>query len=121
MVAVLLGTVASGCRSGSDGFPDGNALPRPIRLQVENNNYLDVTVYAKGSGISYKVGYVTGKSSGTLTIDPRRVSLASGLQLRVDPLGSTQTYLSPVLFPDPSATLVLIVGAELESSRITFR
>ena len=113
--------LASGCRTQEPGRFGSRRLDRPIRLSVENNNFLDVTVYAVGDGAGIKLGEVTGKSAGSFSIDPRRIQMVSGLQLRVDPLGSSRSYLSPTLFIDSRASLHLEVAAELEMSFVTVR
>lgn len=121
IITLLLGTLVSGCRSGDGGFPFGRRANRPLRLEVENNNFLDVTVYASGSGARVRLGEVPGKNSGTFTIDPRKISMASGLQIQVDPLGSSRVFLSERLFPDSEASILLFVAAELELSYVTIR
>jgi hypothetical protein len=121
ILALLSGTLVFGCRSGDGGFPFGRRANRPLRLEVENNNFLDVTVYASGSGARLRLGDVPGKNSGVFTIDPRKLSVASGLQIQVDPLGSTRVFLSQRLFPDRDASILLFVGAELELSYVTIR
>jgi hypothetical protein len=121
ILLLLAGTLVSGCRSGDRGFPFGRRSSSLVRLDVENNNFLDVTVYASGGGLALRLGDVPGKSSKAFTIDPQKVSMASGLRLRVDPLGSTRNYLSQIVFPDRAATVLLVVGAELQVSYVTIR
>ena len=120
--SILLTAVLSGCRSGSDGSPfsmrRGN---QSVALEVDNNNFLDITVYAIGAGATFKLGDVAGKSIRTFRIDPQQVSMVSGLQLQVDPLGSAREYLSPVVYPDRGAEVVLVVGANLNRTFITIR
>ena len=118
MVTLFL---VSGCGALDPGRSGFGRSSRPIRLQVENHHFLDVTVYALGNGMAFKLGEVTGKSSGSFGLDPTRIHMVSGLQLRVDPIGSNRNYLSPVLFVDRRSTVVLEVGSELEMSYVTIR
>jgi len=111
----------AGCRGPQEGFGAQRQALRPIQIHVQNNNFLDVTVYARTGGVNLRLGNVTGKSSGRLTLDPRRVNLSSGLQLRVDPIGSTRTFLSQAVFPDRDAVVVLEVGSQLEMSFVSLR
>jgi hypothetical protein len=90
-------------------------------LEVVNDHFLDVTIYAVGSGASHRLGEVTGKTSGRLALNPRGIPLASGIQLRVDPVGSRETYWSPMLYPDGSSRIVLTVAAVLNQSHVVFR
>jgi hypothetical protein len=111
----------AGCRGPQEGFGAQRQAQRPIQIHVQNNNFLDVTVYARAGSVNLRLGNITGKSSGRLTLDPRRVNLSSGLQLRVDPIGSTRTFLSQAVFPDRGAVVVLEVGAQLEMSFVSLR
>jgi hypothetical protein len=110
-----------GCRGPQEGFGARRQALQPIQIHVENNNFLDVTVYARTGGVNLRLGNVTGKTSGRLTLDPRRVNLSSGLQLRVDPIGSPRTFLSQAVFPDRDAVVVLEVGSQLDMSFVSLR
>jgi hypothetical protein len=117
----LAAVLAVGCRASDRGFGIQRQLDRPVQVQVNNHNFLDVTVYARGGGREVRLGEVSGKSSGKLSIDPRRVNMTTGLQLLVDPIGSTRVFLSQAVFPDRDAVVVLQVGAELEMSFVSLR
>ncbi|MFC1575009.1 hypothetical protein ACFL3Z_02905 [Gemmatimonadota bacterium] len=116
-----LAFMASGCRTQDQGRFGSRRLDRPIPLRVENNNFLDVTIYAVGDGPGVKLGEVTGKSTGSFSIDPRRVAMVGGLRIRVEPLGSIRNYLSPTVFLDNRASLYLEVAALLEMSWVAVR
>ena len=92
-----------------------------MTLIVENNHFLDVTVFVRGSGADLRLGDVTGKNTETFPLNPQRIPMASGLRFRVDPIGSNRNYLSPRVYPDGATTVVLNVGSELEQSYITVR
>lgn len=121
LAAVLAGSVASGCRTGDNGSVERRQINRPVPVNIQNNNFLDIAVFATSSGSRIKLGQVTGKSSGTFRIHPRRLNMVAGLQIMVDPLGSAQTYLSPVVFPGGAETVVLTVANILDRSYITVR
>ncbi len=113
--------LATGCRSPDRDFGVRHQADRPIQVQVQNHNFLDVTVYARGGSRNVRLGNVTGKSSGRLTIDPRAINIVSGLQLLVDPIGSRRVFLSEAVYPGPGAVVVLQVGAELDMSFVSLR
>jgi len=92
-----------------------------VPVLIENNNFLDVTVYVRASGNALRLGDVGGKSSDTFSVDPRNLPILNGMQLRVEPLGSNRTYLSPEVFPTRGSTVFLYVAAELDHSYITVR
>lgn len=121
LATLVAGMAASACRSGEPPSPFQRRSNRPIRVEVENQNFLDVTVFATGGGGTLRLGDVVGKQSGRFTIDPRRFSLISGLRLRVDPIGSTRNYLSNLVFPTAGTTVVLVVANELDLSRVILR
>ena len=118
---VLTGMITAGCKTGKDNPFAEMRRDRPVPLRVDNNNFLDVSVFATSGGVRVRLGEVTGKDVGTFAIDPQRLSMAAGLQILVDPLGSGETFLSPVVFPTRSETVVLTVGAVLSQSYISLR
>jgi hypothetical protein len=96
-------------------------VDRPVQLEVDNNNFLDVTVYAVSGGSSLRIGEVVGKSKGQFTLDPKKVLMTGGLQVLVDPIGSNRTYLSPSVYPYGGATLRLSVAAYIDQSFLSVR
>jgi hypothetical protein len=118
---VLSTALTPGCRGPEGQFGTQRPASRPVQVHVQNNNFLDVTVHARTGGRNVRLGQVSGKSSGKLTIDPRRINLSSGLQLMVDPIGSRNTFLSQAVFPDRNAVVVLEVGAQLQMSFVSLR
>jgi hypothetical protein len=93
----------------------------PVQVQVINENFLDVTVHAVGDGPRIRLGEVAGKSSAELTIRPGQVSMAMGLQLIADPIGSTQIFRSEKVFPDRRGVVVLEIAPVLEFSTVRIR
>jgi hypothetical protein len=122
IVAVaILGLAASACGRKDTDSPFRRVVDRPVQLEVDNNNFLDVSVYAVAGGYSLRLGDVGGKSAGEFTLDPERISMVGGLQLLVDPIGSTQTYLSPMVYPYGGATVELNVAAYIDQSFVSLR
>lgn len=118
----MAGILAGGCRSGrEDGSPFSRNPNQPVEVQVDNHNFLNVTIYAAAGGVDHRLGDVTGKSTGRFSINPRQVSMVGGLRLRVDPIGSARIFTSETVFPDRGATVVLTVAADLDFSYITLR
>jgi hypothetical protein len=121
VTVVFLTVAASGCGRKDTDSPFRRVVDRPVQLEVDNNNFLDVSVFAVAGGLSLRLGDVGGKNKGTFTLDPDRISMVSGIQVLVDPIGSDQTYLSPAVYPFGGATLQLSVGAFIDQSFLSVR
>ena len=121
VVAVLTTLTAAGCGRKEADSPFRRVVDRPVQLEVDNNNFLDVSVYAVAGGYSLRLGDVGGKSAGEFTLDPERITMVGGLQILVDPIGATQTYLSPMVYPYGGATVELNVAAFLQQSFVSIR
>jgi hypothetical protein len=119
--ALLLALVSSTCGRKETESPFRRAVDRPVTLEVDNNNFLDVTVYAVAGGYSLRLGNVGGKNVEEFTLDSQDITIAGGLQFLVDPIGATQTYLSPKVFPYGGATVELNVSAFLNQSFVSIR
>jgi hypothetical protein len=117
----ILALVASACGRKDTDSPFRRVVDRPVQLEVDNNNFLDVTVYAVSGGSSLRIGEVVGKSKGQFTLDPKKVLMTGGLQVLVDPIGSNRTYLSPSVYPYGGATLRLSVAAYIDQSFLSVR
>jgi hypothetical protein len=64
-------------------------------LHVENYNWLDVVVYAAQGNSRMRLGQVTSMSSADFRIPSRfLMGAADNLRLMVDPIGSTEGYMT---------------------------
>jgi hypothetical protein len=89
--------------------------PEPVVVVVNNSNYLDVDVFAVRGTQRSRVGSVTGLSSATFSV-PAHYALNGNLQLLVDPIGSSATYLTDRITVSPGQQLELTVAAILRMS-----
>ena len=94
---------------------------RAIRIEVVNNNFADMTIYVMDSGTNFRLGDVTGKTTGRFTLDPNQVSPSGGLRLLADPIGSRDAFLSDPVSAGPGSFVVFTVGAALSQSYVTLR
>ena len=120
-LAIAAFASSSSCKSPEDRLGSDIRRTDPVRVQVINQNFLDVTVRARGDGGELRLGDVVGKSSATFVIRPDQLSLASGLRLRADPIGSREVFLSPLIFPDRRGVVVLEVAPRLDMSTVRIR
>jgi len=84
-------------------------------VTVNNSNYLDVDVFAVRGTTRSRVGSVTGLSSATFSL-PTHYAPDGSLQLLVDPIGSSATYLTDKIALGPGQHLELTVAAILRMS-----
>lgn len=72
----------------------GPALDRtqPVTIEVENNNWQDMVIYAIVDGARTRLGSVGAANRATLEIPLGAVRLPGNMVLLLDPLGSRSTY-----------------------------
>lgn len=108
---VLLLLVVVACRSARDG--DGGA-PGPARgpatLEVENQNFLDMTVYVLEGGARQRLGEARGNSTTSLTIPGRLIrGGASPLRFLADPIGGEGLPVTEEIVVEPGDTVTLVI------------
>ncbi len=67
-------------------------------VQVNNDNWHDITVYAIRSGYRRRLGTVTSFTSRVFTLPPAFLIHSGGLRLIADPIGSRGSHVSEPLF-----------------------
>ncbi|MEO7712213.1 MAG: hypothetical protein ABIV10_04785 [Gemmatimonadaceae bacterium] len=92
MVAVCL-TIASGCSRNVDPNEPVEPIP-PTTLRVENQAFLDMTIYVYRSTQRIRLGTATGNSVTRLRIPANLIFGATSLRFQADPIGSTRTSIS---------------------------
>jgi hypothetical protein len=106
--------------SGCGGEPRPNpftatARPPVVAVQVRNNNYLDVVVYALRDGGRMRLGTVTGNCNAILKVSTD-IATMQGFRLQADPVGSRESYVTEVIYAQPGAAIVLDVASVLSMS-----
>lgn len=109
VLALLLG--ASACTSSRQPGENPQAEARTATLRVENQAWLNMTVYVvdAGSGARTRLGQVNSTSSATLRIPSGVVGLGRSLRFVVDPLGSQQTASSFDLYVRPGQNVTITI------------
>jgi hypothetical protein len=105
----------TGCAERSRNPFTAATHPQSIVVEVRNNNYLDVVVYVQREGRRTRLGTVTGKCDATLKI-PGALAAPAGFHLEADPVGSSDTYVTEVIYADLGTVVVLDVGSVLAMS-----
>lgn len=104
---LLSGAAACGPRSG----PAPPRQPATV-VQVQNQKFLDVTVYVYSSGGQrVRLGMVPGVSTRTFTIPARLIFGTASLRFQADPIGSRETPVSHDISVQPGDTVHLVIPA----------
>jgi hypothetical protein len=120
-VAILAVLVLSGCGGRARSPFRAGGGDETIRVEVRNDNFLDVTVYVLPDGVSHRIGDVTGSSSATLDVPARLILAATSVRLLVNPIGSPQTYLSEEILVTPGDLIRLHVASRIQMSSWSVR
>jgi hypothetical protein len=94
-----------------------SSKPETVDVRVENNNWLDMHVYALTAHVpSRSLGVVSAHSTQVFHL-PAAVTVA-GTELRVvaDPIGSTDIYVSDEVLANPASDIVVTLQASLPLS-----
>lgn len=102
---ILLASVAACASSGNQ--PETGGVETTV--QIENQNFLDMTVYVYEGGQRVRLGTVPGVSSRTFPIPERILFGISALRFEADPVGSQQTSFSDEIAISPGESLRLVI------------
>ncbi|MGH7563970.1 MAG: hypothetical protein ACREK5_06070 [Gemmatimonadota bacterium] len=100
--------VAVACASAEER----RAATGPVSVQVTNHNYLDVNIYTVAGSTTDRLGTVTTNSEVTFEL-PRYLPLSGGVRFLVDPIGSSDAYLSDDVLVSPGDVIQLVVQSRL--------
>jgi hypothetical protein len=106
MVACL--AVASACSRNQDPSEMAEPVP-PTRLRVENQAFLDMTIYVYRSSQRIRLGTATGNSVTRLTIPANLIFGATPLRFQADPIGGSRTPISSEITVAPGDEVVLTI------------
>jgi hypothetical protein len=110
------------CSRNKGEMEEGEDIQRfePIPIHVKNENFLDVNVAVVSSGVSRRLGMVSGNGSADFKIN---WSVANGQQvsLTATPIGGSQRYTSLALSVQPGQIIEFRVGSVLRQSTAVVR
>jgi hypothetical protein len=95
LVAAATGVVLSACAAG----PGANDRPAiapgsDAVVQVTNNNWSDVRVYAERDGLRIRLGRVTSMGTEVFRMPAVLMASTGPIRLIADPLGSSETHVT---------------------------
>jgi hypothetical protein len=121
VAVILVVLVLGGCGGRSRSPFRAGGGDEAIRVEVRNDNFLDVTVYVLPDGVSHRIGDVTGSSSATLDVPARLIFAATSMRLLVNPIGSREAYLSEEIPVSPGDLIRLNVASQIRMSSWSVR
>ncbi len=84
-----------------DPDPDAERGGQQTHVVVDNDNFLDMRIYAVSGGRRHQLGTVTGFTDAVFVL-PNWVLVANApLRLMALPVGSARSYTSPAVTVDP--------------------
>ena len=115
IVAALAALTVDGAACATKKASSAQPQPERTAVTVKNDNWLDVTIFAVRSGARTRLGFVTGMSRGTFPI-PSDFVPDGTLQLMVDPVGSSATYMTDRIVVNSGQRVELTVATVLRMS-----
>lgn len=111
--------VLAGCAANSAGEPATATPEHAPRIQVNNDNWNQVTVYALREGLAVRLGTVT---TGTTAVFDLPATMQRGVDVRllVQPLASWTGYVSPPIEFGRDMTLT-VANALSQSTLVPWR
>lgn len=81
----------------------------PTVVQVENQGFLDMTVYASRSGQRSRIGIAPGNSKSNLEVPRMLISGLTPIRFIADPIGGSRPSVSQEITVVPGDTVVLTI------------
>jgi hypothetical protein len=104
-VLALVVLAACGGRSAeTSASPDGQAT-----LQVENQGFTDMVIYAVSGGQRIRLGMATGNSTKSFALPRYLVGTGGPLRFLADPIGGSRTPLSEEMTVQPGDIVTLTI------------
>jgi hypothetical protein len=103
---LIAGLIAcSGLKQGTNS----TTAAGPTVVEVDNQGFLDMTVYAVRSEQRYRLGIATGNSKTNLTIPSVLISGITPVRFVADPIGGRRASVSQEITVAPGDTVVLTI------------
>ena len=118
VIAVLL-LAAAACSRGKPGAPP-EPRPDPILVHVKNENFLDMNVAVVVSGVSRRLGQVSGNSAADFKID-YMLTVGQSITITATPIGGRGIATSGPLSVSEGQIIEFEVGSTLRQSTATVR
>jgi len=104
----LLALAAVSCKTFNRGSPNDTDRG-PTIVQVDNQGFLDMTVYASRSGQRQRLGIAPGNRKSNLQVPQILIIGLTPLRFIADPIGGTRASVSQEITVVPGDTVVLTI------------
>jgi hypothetical protein len=109
MMLVASLALASACSLLRNEPEEGVEPQPPTRLRVDNQAFLDMTIYVYRNSQRVRLGTATGNSVTRLTIPPNMIFGATPLRFQADPIGANRSPISSEITVTPGDEVVLTI------------
>ena len=120
--AVLVASGSCGGRGeAGDVEPDADlALDRetPVQLSINNNHWLDVTIFVVHDGEMSRVGTVTAAANGSFSLPFWMLGQSRNIRLIADPIGSEGWIRSETIHVQPGQSVEWRLESQLNRSSV---
>ena len=108
MRALLTAVTLAGCAWDRGAVAPINPHAE-VALNVDNQNFLDMTVYLVRGGQRIRLGTVPGLSSRTIMLRPEYVGYGADLQVEVHPIGGQGNPITESISVHPGDVIRLTI------------
>jgi hypothetical protein len=105
LISVLLAALACGGRSNETSPSPNN----PAVVQVENQGFADMVIYAVNGGQRIRLGLATGNTRKSLTLPGYLVRSGGPIRFLADPVGGNRTPVSEEMTVQPGDVVTLTI------------
>lgn len=106
---LALAVTVAGCHA--PGPPrSGDESPSVTTIDVQNQGFNDMTIYAIVGGSRTRLGIATGNRTTTLTIPAYLVTTTTFFRFVADPIGGNRTPVTEEIDVSPGDQLVMIIN-----------
>ena len=106
---LALAATVIGCHTA--GPPRNGDEPSQVTtIDVQNQGFNDMTIYAIASGTRTRLGIANGNKTTTLTIPAYLVSTTTFFRFVADPIGGNRTPVTEEIDVSPGDQLVMIIN-----------
>ena len=106
--ALAVAALAAACSRNQNS--DQAAEPQPVtRLRVQNQAFLDMTIYVYRGPQRLRLGTANGNSTTRFTIPASLIFGATPLRFQADPIGSNRASISEEISVSPGDEVTLMI------------
>jgi hypothetical protein len=107
VLALVIFVACAGRSAESSPSPDSQAV-----LQVENQGFADMVIYAISGSQRIRLGMATGNSTKSFPLPPYLVRTGGPLRFLADPIGGSRTPVSEEMMVQPGDIVTLTIPSQ---------